>query len=213
MNALSMRAFSTELVKLAMEIKDPDIQALQAEKKGKEYLQGGRLPANTEAETSFVPKIASITGWRSPARLAATGMDMDSPVDSPHNRYAKAKDWMMTGVKGVTTGAGLMGLGHALVKAPMAPGATFSEGLKASVPALRAGALLGGGLAIGDKLLTHHLKKKEMMKQAMLGSQTFTPARELKASGETAHFENMIHKGPGVRPSGLMGTAGRLPRI
>lgn len=203
MNTLSMRAFSTEIVKLAMEIKDPDIQALLADRKGKEYLPGGQLKTNTESETGFVPKIATITGWRSPARLAATGMDMPSSDGTPHDRYSSAKDWAMTGVKGVTTGAGLMGLGHALAK----------NELKPSLGALRAGAVIGGGLAIGDKLLANRAKKKEMLKQAMLGSETFTPGRALKASGELAHFENKVHQGPGIRPSGLMGTAGRLPRI
>jgi hypothetical protein len=57
------RSFSTELTKIALlsDPLDPDVRALRAAREGKEYLQGGRLPSNTEVETNFVPKLASLT--------------------------------------------------------------------------------------------------------------------------------------------------------
>jgi hypothetical protein len=114
-----------------------------------------------------------------------------------------------------------MGLGHALAKAPTQT-AGFIEGLRASVPALRAGAMIGGGVALGDKLLTHHLKKKAIKaakekQQGLLkkasGLGTFTPARALHTGNEVAHFEKKVHMGVEPRTAGLLGEAGRLPKV
>lgn len=198
---LSMRSFSTELIKLALEIKDPDIRALQADRKGKEYLQGGRLPANTESETSFVPKLAGYQMGYS--RMGRIGMRGPDETPAPQSGYDKMKDYGLTGMKGALTGAGVTGLGGALYKHEFKP---------TSNKLLRAGAGVGAAAAIADKLYTRHQQNKQ--KVAMMGSQTFTPARDLQASSETGGFESkVVHKGPGLKPSGLVGRAGLLPRV
>lgn len=77
MQLLGYRAFVTELVKIATEVRDPDIRAMIAEANGKEYLQGGRLATNTEIETNFKPKLAVSYQWLKGhvARGAASASD------------------------------------------------------------------------------------------------------------------------------------------
>lgn len=57
MNLLGYRAFSTELLKIATEVRDADIRAMLAEGLGKP--SGTALATNSEEETNFKPKLAA----------------------------------------------------------------------------------------------------------------------------------------------------------
>lgn len=63
MSLLGYRAFATELLKIATEVRDADIRAMIAYGKGQEYLPGGELKTNTEVETNFKPKLAVSAQW------------------------------------------------------------------------------------------------------------------------------------------------------
>jgi len=197
MKSLSLRSFCTEFLKLAFEIQDPDIRALKADRKGKEYLQGGRLPSNAVGETNFSPKLASksIRQMLAPREL--------TPQET---KYDKVKDYGLAAAKGTVTGVGINSLGHSLAG---------METLKPSTKSIRAASLIGLGVGVGDRMFERRKKRQmtpqPMVKKALLQSQNFTPARALQAGTEVGKFENVIHKDAPIRPFHL-GNTGTLPK-
>ncbi len=193
MNLLGYRAFATELLKIATEVRDPEIRAMIAESNGKEYLQGGRLNANAETETNFKPKIASpyMHGYEVGRKLASL---MGSG-------YETASNFAGTALRGGMTGAGAATLGHTLMRGHEAK--LLPKHLGAAVAG-------GAGLALADRAFRRHAMKKQLTKLANMG--TFSPARQLHSTQSQGDFENKVHHTPLKPAAGIIGNNFRMPQ-
>ena len=151
MTTRSYRAFSTELLKIATEVADAEIRKLLAERRGEEYLPGGQLPSNTQAEAQYMPKF----GFSS---MTATQFGATSPIGVANKRnpgkYQESRDLAYTGLKGAMGGVGASGLGHALAGVKEMP-----------TRRLRAAAGIGTGIALADHAIRHHEAKKQLKHQ------------------------------------------------
>lgn len=192
MDLLGYRAFSTELLKIATEVRDADIRAMIAEGKGKEYLNGGALRTNSESETNFKPKIANFMGYTPPGTYNFRGKK-PTGKSSP---YETASNFAATGLKGAMTGAGAGTLLHSL------------KGHEFRLPPQHLGRWVAGGagIALADRALRRHAVMKQMQKQAM-----FTPARQLHATQSKGSFENKVHNTPLKATVPAIGRDFRLP--
>ncbi len=222
MNLLGYRAFATELLKIATEVRDPEIRAMIAESNGKEYLQGGRLNANAETETNFKPKIASpyMHGYEVGRKLAslmgfsqkiAAGFMAYTPVGTYNVRgkkptaqgsgYETASNFAGTALRGGMTGAGAATLGHTLMRGHEAK--LLPKHLGAAVAG-------GAGLALADRAFRRHAMKKQLTKLANMG--TFSPARQLHSTQSQGDFENKVHHTPLKPAAGIIGNNFRMPQ-
>jgi hypothetical protein len=208
MSLFQYRAFATELMKIATELQDPDIRALMAQRKGEEYLKGGQLPTNADAEgqdSRYVPELqkkAFGIGYEAGA-LPPDDYMVRGKLKKP-GMYQDVRDTAVAGMKGALTGAGVTGLYHGL------------RGRMNTLPTgqLQAGAGIGAGLALADRMYRHHQQKRQLQEEAVKQANlsTFTPARALDTGHKVGSFENKVHVGAPAQPAGLMGKAGRLPK-
>lgn len=198
MDILGYRAFATELLKIATEVRDPDIRAMIAESNGKEYLNGGALRTNSEVETNFKPKLAA--GFMAYTPVGTYNVRGKKPT-ATGTGYETASNFAGTALRGGMTGAGAATLAHTLRR---------GHDLKLHPKHLGAAVVGGAGLALADRALRRHEVKKQLTKMA--GLQTFTPARELHATQSRGSFENKVHHEPLKPTAGLIGNNFRLPK-
>lgn len=118
--------------------------------------------------------------------------------------YDKAKDYGLSGLTGALSASAAARLGQRVVGKVLTPEQQASH--------FRIAAPVGLGIGLADALYRQH-RKKGLAKQAMLGSSTFTPARQAQAQGEVRHFHDQsVHKGAQPRAAGLLGGGLRLKK-
>lgn len=208
----TIRSFTVELLKTAADIKDADIRKLLAERRGEEYLEGGRLPANTAQETPYLPKLAAPGGYRAPLGMAASGNYDLKARKKKNNTYQKLRDYTSSGVKGALTGLGVLGASNAM-RGRFGSPASGLDTLRAARQARRA-ATIGGSAAVLDKAYRHD--ELTLGKEAMVLSNpndTFrSPAAELSTTGRTGRFESSVFHDYGKPPKTLqIGNKFRIP--
>lgn len=205
MTTRTYRSFSSEMMKIASGVKDADIQALIAARKGEEYLAGGRLTTNSKIDDHLPPSQEKQASFPSMAALqlgAAT-----SPLDKTKNKkpgsYQEGRDWAVTGLKGATGGASAVGL---------------YRGLKGrqtmTARHLRLGATLGAAAALGDRAYRHsNDKEKAAEVNPTPGASFGSPAKALADGQQTGRFQaQRIHT---PKPLATAGTLNKLhlPRV
>ena len=213
MNLLAYRAFATELLKIAVDLRDSDIRKLMADRAGKEYLEGGELPTSFRgqgADQGYVPELqkkAVQTGLSSMDPLTTPLDRMRSTVKAP-GRVQNVRDSAMTGVGGALAG------GSVLKAVERMRGADFRPAHYIAATAI------GAGAGLADRLYRHRHELKfgkpaeqsgPQVKQANMNSGTFSPGRELTRGNKVGHFQNKIHVVEKPPTAGLMGKDGRLP--
>lgn len=210
-NLRTIRAFSTELMKIAADIKDSGIRKLLADRNGQEYLPGGELPSNQE-EALYLPKMAGYAGYSAPAGLyASTGDNYDLKAKKKKsNTYQKVRDYTTTGMKGALTGLGVLGATNAM-RGRFGSPSTAHEAVRAARQARRA-ATIGGSAAIIDRAYRHDELSKEALVHANPSTPFTTPKQELSNGQETGKFESSVIHDYGKPPKTLqIGRKFRIP--
>jgi hypothetical protein len=214
MNLLGVRAFATELLKIALELQDADVRALFAERRGeKDYLPGGQLLSNAPAETNFLPKLAS---------KRRTGLDSTNPLATHLDRlrsntkkpggYQEARDTALTGLGGALTGASVLRLTEKMRRSQAT----------ASPRGYMAAAGVGAAAGLADRVYRHYRPSsapapagsaatKLAMPLGPVGGHGATPGMKLESSGRVGKFMGGVHAAP--HTAGLIGKAGRLPHV
>lgn len=185
-----MRSFTVEMLKIAADIKDADIRKLLAERRGEEYLDGGRLLTNTAQEAPYFPKMAAGGGYTAPVSMAASGSYDLKARKKKHNTYQELRDYSMTGMKGALTGLGVLGASNAMRGRFGSPSSGL-ETLRAAKQARRA-ATIGGSAAVLDRAYRHHELTKEALVNPNPGTSFRSPRQELSSGQETGRFESQV---------------------
>lgn len=219
MNMLrTIRAFSTELQKIASSQypKDPEILRLLAERKGEEYMEGGRLLSNAMMEgNEYAAKMANMARMTRPTGGFSSGSGSNSVLESKtkkHNHYQTARDYAGTAVKGGLTGLGILGAANAMRGHFKAP-----EGAAAIARATRAArhaATAGATVAIADRAYRHDDIPKVAFVVSPNANSTFrSPAASLAETRATGGFKSsVIHDtGKAISKPFQMGQKFRLP--
>lgn len=193
-----IRSFTVEMLKIAADIGDADIRKLLTERRGREYLDGGRLPTNTFEE--MPPLIKMAIGGYSPSHegaVAAGNYDLKARTKK-HNAYQNLRDYTTTGMKGALTGLGVLGATNAM-RGRFGALLTSKDTLRAARQARRA-ATVGGSAAILDRAYRHDDfpyhgdLRKEALVQTGIRTPFHSPQEELAREGETGKFESgVIH--------------------
>lgn len=205
-----MRSFAVEILKIAADIKDADIRKLLSERRGEEYLDGGRLLTNTAQEAPYLPKMASGGGYQAPVGVAASGNYDLKAKTKKHNTYQKLRDYAATGTKGALTGLGILGASNAM-RGQFGSPAKGLETFRAARQARRA-ATIGGSASVLDRAYRHD----EFTKEAIVNPKTETPFRspqqELSRGQETGKFESHVFHDYGKPPKTVqLGKKFRIP--
>ncbi len=210
----TIRAFSSELMKIASGIKhDADVRKLLAERRGEEYLDGGRLLTNSEAEAPYAnQKIAS--GYQAGLNAGVGSFDVLRSKKKKKNNYQTVRDYAGTALKGGLTGLGILGAANTLrgrFGSPVGPTAT-----RQAVRAARQAATAGAGLALADRAYRHNdlpgQDKTAFAVSPGLSTNFKSPAGELARSGQTGGFRGGIIHDTGKAPQSLqLGKKFRLP--
>ena len=189
----TIRAFAVEMLKIAADIKDADIRKLLAERKGEEYLDGGRLLTNTEQEAKYFPKMASgFGGYSPPVGMSASGSYDLTARKKKNNTYQKLRDYTVTGTKGALTGLGVLGASNAM-RGRFGSPSTGLDAVRAARQARRA-ATIGASAAVLDRAYRHDEFSKEAMVSPKLETPFRSPQQELSRGQETGKFESgVIH--------------------
>lgn len=205
----TIRAFSAELMKLAAKIQDADIQKLLADRKGEDYLSGGKLPSNS-IEDEQQAKVANYDG----IGVTAAGMHDLGAKKKKKNTYQKARDYVGTGIKGGLTGIGILGGVNAMRGRFKSP-----EGFLATHQAARAAqraATVGAGVAIADRAYRHDdvpgLDKKAAIVNPGMGNALKSPATAAATARRTGGFKSTVRRAIGKPPQTVqLGKKFRLP--
>jgi hypothetical protein len=206
----TIRSFTVEMLKIAADIKDADIQKLLTERQGKEYLEGGRLPSNTFDEAPPLIKMAAGGGYRAPVGMAASDNYDLKARKKKNNTYQKMRDYATTGMKGALTGLGVLGASNAMRGRFGSPSGGL-EVLKATRQARRA-ATIGGSAAMLDRAYRHDELSKESMVSANPNNSFRSPAAELAESSRTGRFESHVVHDYGKPPKTfIIGKKFRIP--
>lgn len=211
MSALrTMRSFTVEMLKIAADIKDADIRKLLSERRGEEYLDGGRLLTNTAQEAPYLPKMAAGGGYQAPIGVAASGnYDLKSRTKKD-NTYQKLRDYSTTGMKGALTGLGVLGATNAM-RGRFGSPAKGLETLLAARQARRA-ATIGGSASILDRAYRHNDLTKEAIVNPRAETSFRSPQQELSRGQETGKFESHVFHDYGVPPKTVqIGKKFRIP--
>lgn len=207
----TIRSFSTELMKIAADIKDPGIRKLLAERKGHEYLEGGQLPSNQE-EALYLPKMASSGSSMNLVGLSATAngnYDLKARKKKP-NSYQKIRDYGTTGIKGALTGLGLLGASNAMRGRFGSPSAG-RDAFMAARQARRA-ATIGSSAAVVDRAYRHDELTKQALVHPNVNTSFTTPTQELATGQETGKFESHVIHNYGKPPKTVqIGRKFRIP--
>lgn len=193
----TIRAFTVEMLKIAADIKDADIRKLLAERRGEEYLEGGRLLSNTEQEARYFPKMARYGGYSAPVGMSVSGSYDLKANKKKHNTYQKLRDYTVTGTKGALTGLGALGAANAMRGRFGSPSAGL-EAARAARQARRV-ATVGASAAVLDKAYRHDELTKEALVSPAPAAPFRSPQQELSRGQETGKFESTVfhdYKGP-----------------
>lgn len=206
----TIRSFAVEMLKIAANIKDADIRKLLAERRGEEYLDGGRLLTNTAQEAPYLPKMATVGGYSAPVGMPASGSYDLKAKKKKDNSYQKARDYTVTGTKGALTGLGILGATSAMRGHFKSPSSSF-ETFRAARQARRA-ATIGGSAAILDRAYRHDELSKEALVNPRETTAFRTPRAELARGQETGKFEAHVFHDYGRPPKTVqLGRKFRLP--
>lgn len=212
----TIRAFSTELMKIAADIQDADIRKLLSERRGKEYLDGGRLLTNTEAEAPYAQKMAMSGGYSAPVGLAtgSGSMDVLRSHKKKSNNYQKARDYAGTAMKGGLTGLGILGASNAMRGRFGTPAG--EKAIRHAARSAQRAATAGAGVAVADRAYRHDdvlgLDKKAFTVSANPSSSFRSPAASLAQSSQTGGFKSGVIHGTGTAPKSLqIGKKFQLP--
>jgi len=193
-----LRSFSVEMMKLAADVQDAGIRELLAYRRGEEYLPGGQLSSNTATEAPHQAKMAA--GFDSRMGLAADSFDLSSKKKK-NNAYQTVRDYAATGMKGALTGLGVMGATNAM-RGRFGSPQTAHEIRKAMHNARKA-AVVGGGLAVGDRAYRHDDLPKTAGVVRATASGLRSPAAQLSQASATGALKNVVHSAEGRRPRSL----------
>lgn len=204
----TIRAFSTELMKTAARIDDGDIQKLLANRKGEEYLQGGKLPSNSIADEQ-----EKTAYYSDHAGMVASGNYDLSAKKKKKNSYQKGRDYAGAAIRGGLTGLGILGGVNAMrgrFGAPLTPAA-----MRAAATSAQRAATAGAGIAVADRAYRHDdvpgLDKKAALVMPGLSDSFKSPAESLASSQQTGRFKPVLHQ-TGKAPQTLqLGKKFRLP--
>lgn len=205
----TIRAFSTEVMKIAARLdQDGDIQKLLANRKGEEYLQGGKLPSNSIADEQ-----EKTAYYSAPVGMSASGNYDHTAKKKKHNKYQKGRDYAGAAIRGGLTGLGILGGMNAMrgrFGAPITPAAVRSAALSA-----QRAATAGAGIAVADRAYRHDdvpgFDKKAALVTPGLSDGFKSPAESLAASQQTGGFKPVMHQ-TGKAPRSLqLGKKFRLP--
>jgi hypothetical protein len=205
----TIRAFSAELMKIAAEIQDAEIRKLLAERRGEEYLDGGRLLTNTEAEAPYVQKMASnFVG------AASGSYDVLKSHKKKKNHYQTARDYAGTAMKGGLTGLGILGAANAMRGRFGAP--VGDAAIRRAAHAARRAATAGAGIAVADRAYRYddlpNMDKKAFTVSANPSSGFRSPAASLAQSSQTAGFKSGLVHDTGKAPRSIqLGQKFRIP--
>lgn len=215
----TIRAFSTELMKIASGIKhDADVRKLLAERRGEEYLDGGRLLTNTEAEAPYShQKIAYVyagTGQQLNAYAGAGAFDVLRSKKKKKNHYQTGRDYAGAAMKGGLTGLGVLGATNTLRGRFGSP--TGAKEILKATRAARQAATAGAGLAVADRAYRHNDLPGQDKTAFAVSPGTSTnfksPAAELAKSQQTGGFRGSIIHDTGKAPKSVqLGKKFRLP--
>jgi hypothetical protein len=200
-----IRAFSTELMKIAADIKDADIRSLLAHRRGEEYLEGGRLPSN--ADIGLQKQAAG--GYTAPVGLSASGSYDLKANKKKSNSYQKARDYSTTAMKGGLTGLGILGASNAMRGRFGSPSVGL-ETLRAARQARRA-ATVGASAAVVDRAYRHDELNKQAMVAPTVGAAFRSPQQELARGQEVGRFESGAHAYGRAPKTVQIGRKFRLP--
>ena len=209
----TIRAFSTELMKLAAGIKDADIQKLLSNRKGEEYLPGGKLPSNSIEDEMLTEKQAA-GGYTAPVGMAASGNYDHHAKKKKPNTYQKLRDYAGAGVKGGLTGLGILGAANAMRGRFGAP--TGAREISQAARAAQRAATVGAGVAVADRAYRHD-DVPGMGKSAGVISQGLSrsfgsPAGAAATARRTGGFKSSISQRPGKPPKTVqLGQKFKLP--
>lgn len=146
----SFRIFSSEIMKAAAKINDADIRALLSERKGEEYLQGGKLLSNSGAEAQYVEKLSS--SYSGAGLLASDAYDLKAKKKKDNN-YQKARDYAYAGTKGGLTALGLLGAANAMRGRFGAP--SGAQEIRKAMKSARKAFGVGSSIAVADRAYRH----------------------------------------------------------
>lgn len=209
-----MRAFSAELMKLAAEIQDADIRKLLSERRGVEYLDGGRLLTNTEDEAHYVPNTTKMAAYGSSMRFASGSTDVLKSHKKKSNNYQKTRDYAGASIKGGLTGLGILGATNALRGRFGAP--VGQAAINSAMKAARTAATAGAGIAVADRAYRYDdypgAEKKAFVVSPNPGAAFRSPAASLAESGSTGGFKGRTIHDTGMAPKSVtIGQKFKLP--
>ena len=188
-----LRAFATEIIKAAakaVEIQDPDIRHLLSERRGEEYLQGGRLLANSAAEGAhYVIKLGGIS-----SQPPGISHDLSSKTKK-NNRYQKARDYSAAGLRGSLAGLGVLAGRNAMKGHFGTPVGTHA--IRHASRAARHHAAGGAAISMLDRAYRHDELpyEKKAFVQPNPATAFKSPASSLAESRSTGGFKStVVHK-------------------
>lgn len=183
----TIRSFTVEMLKIAADIKDSDIRKLLSERRGEEYLEGGRLQSNSFDEAP--PLIKAGNNYSSGVATGAFNLSARKKKD---NSYQTARDYTTTGAKGALTGLAILGASNTM-RGRFGSPSTASEAIRAMRQARRA-ATVGGSAAVLDRAYRHNdlYKDKTSMVRPGLNTGFRSPQEELARGAETGKFESHV---------------------
>lgn len=207
-NLRTIRSFTVEMLKIAADINDADIRKLLADRRGQDYLVGGRLISNSEAEAPYFPKMSS--PYSRSATMVASGNYNLGSHKKKDNTYQKVRDYAATGIKGGLTGLGILGASNAMRGNFKAPAAGL-ETIKAMRSARRA-ATVGASATVLDRAYRYNeQEKKASFIHANPNAAFRSPAEELATSSRTGRFEAKVHNYGKAPHTVQLGNKFRLP--
>lgn len=200
----TFRSFAAELIKSATKANDADIRHLISERNGEEYLQGGRLLANSAQEAQYVRKEAKAV-----YSLASGNYDLKAHTKK-NNAYQKTRDYAVTGMKGALTGLGVLTAANAIKGRFGTP-----KGRLAIVKAKRRAqiaASAGAMASLADRAYRHDEFNKQAFINQTPGSTLGAAGTALSNAGKTGAFKSSIVHHSGKPPRVIqLGQKFRIP--
>jgi hypothetical protein len=207
----SFRIFSSEIMKAAAKVDDADVQALLADRKGEEYLKGGKLPSNTAEEIQYERKMAANfnAGYTNAGVGASGGFDLSSKTKK-NNKYQKVRDYAASAGKGGLTGLGVLGALNVMRGKFKGPETTHE--IRKATRAARNAFVGGAGVATLDKAYRHDELPKMAMVTANPNAAFRSAASSLATSARTGAMKSSVVHHMGKPPRVLqLGQKFRTP--
>ena len=177
-------------MKFAAKIQDADIQSLLAERKGEEYLQGGKLPSN-DYEAPFTRKTAFDMSTQ--AGLAAVDAHNMTSKKKKHNKYQTLRDYSGAALKGGLTGIGLLGASN-MMRGRFGPPSNVTNAARSARNWFAGGA----AVSVADRAYRHN-DLPGASKTAALGNMA-SPATQLSIARQTGGMKARTVPGGAFTP-------------